>query len=252
MIASFKGGIMQEFNIILGGTIDVNSVNKSLDTIRTQIQPLKINVELNLDSVNKQIESLNLRIQEGLKGLNTGQVGGGITTTKNISSTGDPSKIITQGEKIQKVFKQTGDTVDVVTQKFNYMEDKITQNFEAPIKRAQVASEKSVATNQKLASSYDNLKARIQNLGNAGTISKDAVAGFNKKLEEANKIKDPIQKSNAFKQLGASISDSKKQVMGLGEQLKIAYSKFANQICDLVEKSALKNDVNCWKILKTY
>lgn len=223
---------MQEFNIILGGTIDINSVNKSIETIRTQIQPLKINVELNLDSVNKQIEGLNLRIQESLQKLNTGQanvganVSGGVSApigSDTIDTTkGKLASITKTAEGTTLVFKKMGETYDTTTTNLANGSERVKQSFESAENRA-----------SRLSSTYENLKGRIQNLGQANTISKEAVSDFGKKLEEINKIKDPTQRANAFKQLGTSISDSKKQVMGLGEQLKIAYSKFANQIATL-------------------
>lgn len=221
MIASFKGGIMQEFNIILGGKIDVNSVNTSINDISTKIQPLEIKVKLNLDSVTKQIQEFNLQIQESLNKLKSGVTGIGGTSSSIGSSVADPSlgkvaSITKVGENTTTVYKKMGETFDTTTTQLANGTQKIKQSFETAEHRA-----------SKLDSTYGNLKARIENLGKANTISKDAVSDFSKKLEEINKIKDPTERANAFKQLGTSISDSKKQAMGFGEQLRIAYSKFA-------------------------
>lgn len=82
-------------------------------------------------------------------------------------------------------------------------------------------------TKEKLNTTYNNLKDRIKNLGDTGVISKDAVTKFNNELERINQIPDPVRKQNAFRQLTTNINDSKKQVMSLGQQLKIAYEKFA-------------------------
>ena len=74
---------------------------------------------------------------------------------------------------------------------------------------------------------YDNLGERIKRLGEQGVISKKAVNSFNDELAKADKLQDQLAKNKAFTQLNQQISDSKKQVMSFGQQLGVAYSKFA-------------------------
>lgn len=187
------------------------------DIIKVGDKPLDIRIDV--ESIRNQLKSVISDFSGNItKNLTYGK-GTGITETE-----------VWSGKSGGEKFKGTITTINyqkIINDLLKKEEQQKKRNL-ALEKEKLKALQKQKLDLEKQEDVYEKISMRLKNLGDSGVISSKSVKDFSNQLQGIRNSDATLKEKNKqFSVLNQNISDSKKQMMGFGEMLKIAYQKFA-------------------------
>lgn len=223
-----------EFNIVLGGKIDAQSVNTSIKSIENKINSINLKVNIDLSDVQKQINKIN---------LSGSQIGRGRKSTSGAPSLGISQDLVNSikesSDAIDKITVKTddlGNITKVVTTEYNNLNEVITKTWSAGAEQLEDFTTKvetnttGVKQNLKLQEqnkqSIYKLQGAIASYGNQSKLSKKEVANFNKELGNISSMQNEIEKSKAIEKLNSDVKTAANSTGILGQSFSKAMVKY--------------------------
>lgn len=223
-----------EFNIVLGGKIDAQSVNTSIKSIENKINSINLKATIDLSDVQKQVNKINLsgsQIGSSKKGA-SGHPSLGISQ-ELVESIKESSDAI---DKITIKTDDLGNVTKVVTTEYNSLNEVITKTWSAGAEQLDDFTTKvetnttGVKQNLKLQEqnkqSIYKLQGAIASYGNQSKLSKKEVANFNKELGNISSMQNEIEKSKAIEKLNSDVKNAANSTGILGQSFSKAMVKY--------------------------
>lgn len=223
-----------DFNISLGGSIDVNSVNLSIKNIESKIQPITLKVNLDISNIQSQLQNLKLNI-----GTDIGASSLSKTKSKQESSSLSLADIGVDESMLDKTRTKFNALNEEVSLTSTYIKDATTQikvfgqvsedgtfEYKNYVQTTNTGLSEQLKLQKKNVQTIHELESAIKSYSNQGKLSTKETNKFQEKLNMIKSQTDEIGKSDALKELNTDIKTAANSTGLLGQSFTKAMIKY--------------------------
>lgn len=219
-----------DFNISLGGQIDVKSVNASIQSIENQINPIKLKVDLS--DLRQQLQSITLNISQTVSSQqksNKSQKQPSITLEDLGLQEDMLDKTISKANRLNQEYATTSTYIkDATTQVKVY--SKVAKDSSAEIKKVVTTTNTGLKEEIRLRKQNDELIYKLQtslrSYQNQGKLTTKQTQEFNSKLQAIGKSTQEVDKNKSLKELNEDIKEAANSTGLLGQSFSKAMVKY--------------------------
>lgn len=219
-----------DFNISLGGQIDVKSVNASIQSIENQINPIKLKVDLS--DLRQQLQSITLNISQTVSSQqksNKSQKQPSITLEDLGLQEDMLDKTISKANRLNQEYETTSTYIkDATTQVKVY--SKVAKDSSAEIKKVVTTTNTGLKEEIRLRKQNDELiyklQTSIRSYQNQGKLTAKQTQEFNSKLQAIGKSTQEVDKNKSLKELNEDIKEAANSTGLLGQSFSKAMVKY--------------------------
>lgn len=222
-----------DFNISLGGQVDVNSVNLSIKNIESKIQPITLKVNLDVSNIQSQLQNLKLNIGTDI-GASSGK-----TKSKTESASLSLAEIGVDESMLDKTKAKFNNLNKEVSETATYIKDATTQvkvfgevakdgtvKYKNYVKTTNTGLKEQLQLQKKNSQTIHDLEKAIESYANQGKLSTKETNNFQEKLGLIKSQTDEIKKSDALKELNTDIKAAANSTGLLGQSFTKAMVKY--------------------------
>ena len=222
-----------DFNISLGGSIDVNSVNLSIKNIESKIQPITLKVNLDISNIQSQLQNLKLNI-----GTDIGAPSGK-TKSKTESASLSLEEIGVDESMLDKTKAKFNNLNKEISETSTYIKDATTQvkvfgsvgadgtvKYKNYVQTTNTGLSEQLKLQKKNIQTIHDLESAIKSYSNQGKLSTKETNKFQEKLNMIKSQTDEIGKSDALKELNTDIKTAANSTGLLGQSFTKAMIKY--------------------------
>lgn len=219
-----------DFNISLGGQIDVKSVNASIQSIENQINPIKLKVDLS--DLRQQLQSITLNISQTVSSQqksNKSQKQPSITLEDLGLQEDMLDKTVSKANKLNQEYATTSTYIkDATTQVKVY--SKVAKDSSTEIKKVVTTTNTGLKEEIRLRKQNDELiyklQTSIRSYQNQGKLTAKQTQEFNSKLQAIGKSTQEVDKNKSLKELNEDIKEAANSTGLLGQSFSKAMVKY--------------------------